>query len=727
MSLRDVDIRSKYRSDKDSILKDFYIPCLSKSCLYRRAVGYFRASSLVDAARGISALVEKNDGRIQLVASPALDEKDHEAIRMGLDLKNLKDKTIKNACNSFDRLEDKLQINWLDSLALLVESGRLEIKIAYPIDPISGQLRDGIYHEKIGILTDKDDHNVAFMGTANETRSGYSCNFETILTFRDWLDESQSNKDICKGYVEDFENLWNNNTPKLQVEDFSDVADEIFKKYRVSDGATDAVKREVKLEEEAGLFPENDKIALPDWLAPPLGSGLRDYQKQAIANWKKNAKTNERGGIIKLATGTGKTITALSLVKDLAERGLNSVVIAVPYRNLVDQWAEQAREFNVRNILKAYEGRGNWIEQMNLWCQIERAEEEQLRVIITTFATLQTPAFQNLIQTQWSNYNSASLLIADEMHHLGAASAMEKMPTDAFDLKLGLSATPERYLDDDGTADLVNYFGKIVEPKITVADAIAMDPPCLCEYEYHTHIVELTFEEEERFRDLTKRIAMHHGSSQHAQLKAAIGERSRLIATAHNKLDCLMDIIKEIGEISHTLIYSGAGTIEDPLDDEMDFSDDYYIKQIDGVVKILGEYNNNALRVDKYVAETPAVDRARLLSELNNGRLNALVAINCLDEGIDVKSIQTAIIMASSSNPRQFIQRRGRILRLHENKEVAKIYDMIVIPQTDDGLEKAEINLIRKELKRYFEFAIDAKNAEDAISKLNRIKERYGL
>ena len=323
------------------------------------------------------------------------------------------------------------------------------------------------------------------------------------------------------------------------------------------------------------------------------------------------------------------------------------------------------------------------------------------------------------LQSQLPFFPKKTLIVGDEAHNLGAQRLEASLPR-SIGLRLGLSATPERYFDDRGTQALFDYFGTVLEPEFTLKDAIQQG--ALVHYLYYPILVELTEPEIETYADLTSRIGRAiaiGGDEENDSLTALLMQRARLIGAAVNKLEALREVMRSRLDTTHTLFYCGDGSVEDHLSDESQ-------RQLEAVAQILGK--EMGYGVATYTAETTLEEREDLRDQFELGELPGLVAIRCLDEGVDIPAIQTAVILASSGNPRQFVQRRGRILRPHPNKRRATLFDMIVLPP-DLGRETLEIerNLLRKELQRFVEFADLADNVGEARVKLLALQDRYGL
>jgi len=443
----------------------------------------------------------------------------------------------------------------------------------------------------------------------------------------------------------------------------------------------------------------------------PPSLSLRDYQQQAVVNWFRH----QGRGILKMATGSGKTVTALAIATELYNKiGLQVLLVVCPYRHLVMQWARECEQFNLAPIL-AFERVEQWQRALSHQLYLLTCGTQRFLTVITTNATLMSEG----LQSQLSFFPDKTLLVGDEAHHFGAPRLVESLPTQ-FGLRLGLSATPERYFDETGTEAVLNYFGSVLDPEITLADAIAQG--ALVPYRYYPLFVELTEAEALAYAKLTKRIgwalAEDPNWASNEKLTSLLMQRSRLVGAAHNKLTTLADLMSSRHHTSHTLFYCGDGYIETPSR--------VSYRQVAAVTRLLG--NELGLRINSYTAQTPIEEREQLRQQFESGELQGLVAIHCLDEGVDIPAIRQAVILASSGNPRQFIQRRGRILRPHPGKQEATLFDMIVVPpQLDRQTWEVERKLLRKELQRFLEFAQLAKNSKQASDQLLQLQQRYQL
>ncbi len=438
---------------------------------------------------------------------------------------------------------------------------------------------------------------------------------------------------------------------------------------------------------------------------------LREYQQQAVASWF----ANKGRGTLKMATGSGKTITALAIATELYQKiGLQVLLVVCPYRHLVTQWARECQKFGLEPIL-AFESVHIWQSQLSTGLYNVSSGNQSFLTVITTNSTLMAEG----LQSQLRYFPDKTLIVGDEAHNLGAPRLEQSLPR-GVGLRLALSATPERYFDDSGTKSLFDYFGPVLAPELTLADAIRHG--ALVRYLYYPILVDLTESESRVYANLTRKIgwALMDGENieESVALTPLLMQRSRLIGAAANKLEALRKLMVGRMDTYHTLFYCGDGSVETALSEDS--------RQLEAVVRMLGA--ELGYRVNTYTAQTPLTEREDLRRKFETGELQGLVAIRCLDEGVDIPAIQTAVILASSGNPRQFIQRRGRILRPHPGKQRATLFDMIVMPpELERETWEVERNLLRKELRRFVEFADLADNAGAARKKLLYLQEKYGL
>jgi superfamily II DNA or RNA helicase len=662
--LQHLDLREQYRSDDSDLVRDFYVPCLTLARTYDRAVGYFTSEGLALAAEGLDAFVAAG-GQMRLVASPVFSAEDAEAMRMGLAAKaSIVERRLLEALQSnSDSATSTVRLAWL------LADGRLEIRVAVPTDG------PGIYHEKVGVFRDVDGCLVSFSGSANETVGGLVSNFESNDVFCSW-DWSGTR---ARRKLDNFERLWRNETPRLQVIDLPAAVRSQLVQIAVSHPRP----KRSRPRQQRGEF------------SPPPGLQLRPYQLEGIEAWF--AAHNR--GVISMATGTGKTKTGLAAAHRLAHGrpGGMLIVIVTPYVNLVDQWAEECDAWQLRPI-KCYESTGRW--RAEVWREIDayRAGTPRTICLVTTYATAALPEFQQVIA---ACRLSGALVIADEVHHLESELPHPILKCD-FGHRLGLSATPARWEGDMPiTQRLESYFGSVVY-EFSIRDAIRGQ--YLCPYIYEPILVQLDPEELRGYTEVVRAIdsVLARTPLQLDELSRLLRRRSLLLNTASGKFQALRETLRA-SPPDRTLFYCASRA------------------QMDPVTELVRE---SGLNPRPFTAEESSAERKEILDGLARGTIPALVAMRALDEGVDVPSIREAHILASSGNPREFVQRRGRVLRPHPGKTHARIVDYIVMPDVGNANEQ---NLARRELRRVLDFAATASNGARARTMILPLLERYGL
>ena len=698
--LRELDLDISYGTASDDIVRTFYSPCLRRAVLYRRAVGYFTSGALAAAARGVAHLIA-NGGRIRLVASPRLTEEDIEAINRGYARRQ---QVIESAIRlEFESVRTELESARLSALAWLIAHERLDVKLALRVGS-NGHVARGVFHVKTGIISDDRDDHVAFSGSSNETVGGLIDNHEVIDVFWSWNDPHGR----VQRKIGHFESLWSDETPGLAVTPFTDVCAEVLERFTRKNP------------------PRRDPVEVPKARPPSLQGApvmppeiqLRPYQVTARDQWFLN---NGRG-MLKMATGSGKTITALSIAAGLAsDYGLNAAVIVCPFRHLVNQWARECRRHGMDPIL-AFGPRNSWSGDLaNHLLETTRADNRRFLTVITTNRTFLGDPFQQRLRYFPQH---RTLFVADEVHNLGATKLTKCLPA-AIQLRLGLSATPERWFDERGTEALFQYFGPVLQPEFTLKDAI--DSGALCKYRYFPILVELADDESEKYRAITASIVRLAGNSSDMdetdeRLLPLLIKRARLVACAKGKLPALRALMDTVSDRHHMLFYCGDGRIASESGETEQEEYRRYLEVVAGILN--GDFR---MRVSTYTAETAPKSREDLRVDFESGQIDGLVAIRCLDEGVDIPAIRSAVIMASSANPRQFIQRRGRVLRNAPGKQSATIYDFIVVPPTDTADSAWERNLLRRELTRFVEFADLALNAGEARKAIWDLQRMFDL
>ena len=669
LNLQTLNLQEEYRSDRHDLIEDFYIPCLARSTLYCRAVGYFSSSSMVAVARGLTALI-RGGGKMRLIASPHLSAEDIEAIASGLQKRE--EVIEKSLLSVLEEEFTEIARDRFACLAWLLSRGVLEIKLAVPKN-----IRNyGLYHEKLGLFTDGDGNSIAFTGSANESSSSLIENFECIDVFRSWLPEEKTR---TERKIENFQRLWRDKTADLDILDFPEAAGRSLLRFR-SD------------------LPKSGRVAEPgrDYhFSSPLKVTPKPLQMNAVNAWM-NAN---RRGILAMATGSGKTIAALAAASRLPN--LQFILIGAPTRELVKQWTKELTyrttyAFPVEAIGDSRRWRELLFRKLRLINNEAMSSERLPTILVGTYGELSKTAIEELIRDA-GGLPSESLLIADEVHATGSG-IFRRILREDFPYRLGLSATPLRAHDEEGTETVLDYFGGIVY-EFGLDEAIKTG--ILCEYDYHVYVTELDATEHEKYRQLTAKIARHGNASdgENQRMNQLLIQRARIIKATGSKLD-IIDRITTDHPLQQALIYCAD------------------ISQATGISSRLAR---RGPRVARY--SSLEKNRPELLDRLASGHLDALVAVKCLDEGVDIPAVGQGIILASDASPRQFIQRRGRILRAAAGKDKATLIDVLVVPPLADG----EVRLIQSEIQRVIQFARSARNQASAIAMLVKELNAYGI
>jgi superfamily II DNA or RNA helicase len=670
--LKSLTLKSVYDSSEHHLVRDLFLPLLKESKSYRRGVGYFTSGWLQEAAAGLAEFAE-NGGKAYFVTSPHLEQRDWDALKMAEQAKA--DNAVYAVIRSKVReLETTLREDVATALAWLVADGVLTFKFALPKN------RVGDFHDKFGVFEDANGDRVAIHGSYNDSVHGL-LNGESFSVFRSWVPEQN---DYVSEHARRFERLWSG------TNDF----------FRVYD-TTDAIRNEIVNLRKGRSRPY--KLAGPPEarsIRTPPEINLYSFQREAIDEWFAAGGR----GLFEMATGTGKTFTALAAAAELSNRvGSLAVVVSAPFNHLVDQWRAEAMRFGFTPLL-CRESSAKWVNTVRSRIQDFSAGTRKNLFLITTHKTGSEDKFTSSMRA----LRGETLYIADEVHYLGSPQFRRAL-MDIYKYRIGLSATPDRWFDEEGSSLIRSYFGSVVA-SMPLEQAIG---PFLTPYRYVPHPVPLTASEEEMFADLSAEIgtlsarirgapATSRTSREQKTLELLLRQRADLIARAENKFPTLDQILREkiasegVDSIHHTIVYCAPG-------------------ETVTATRLLA---NLGLKAHEFVHTVPSDARLKILGQFEEADLQVLVAIKCLDEGVDIPATREAFFLASTSNPREFVQRRGRILRKHPGKEQAILHDMVVVPPTRQLVleEDAETDraLMRRELPRFAEFSSAAENEFEA-------------
>jgi len=683
--LTDLSLKCIYSSDTDDLVKDFYEPVLENAKQYDRITGFFSPKVLALASRGFAKFFH-NGGKIRILTSIKVDQQTLESLeRYDGQISELPDSLIPTF--NLDELQTQLEKDCYDIFVSLLRQGVIELRIAATADDA------GILHQKVGIVTDYSGNAVAFNGSNNETYYGWKINIEKFMVFPSW--ESLTHQ-YYSSSQEDFDALWDNERDAVRVMSISQaLRDNVLTLSQPDVSLEDKIVR--VLADDSQNNTDEDKANVQE------GSGvsIRPYQQEAINSWTNN---NFRG-LFEMATGTGKTFTGLFAVKSLANQNSKLFcVIAVPLRHLVPQWMEDIEKiFPNARIVKVGSDYPTWRDDLPFHVRQYYKGRTNIVIVLTTYASMGTNDFVNIIKS----YDNDYCLIADEAHNAGTDRVLDVVRL--FKYRLGLSATPRNKWTDINEDRLVGTFGGIVY-SYSLKDAIKNG--VLVPYDYFPVAVYLNDEEAASYIELSRKISAVMGRDEETRndemLTALLNQRSAITKNAEEKNGLLRDLLGRLyerGQYNKMLVY---------CDNQ---------SQIADAQSILSELHINSSKV---TFQESLTDRWRLLKDFSLGFVNALVARKCLDEGVNMPSTKTAVLMASNTDSREYIQRLGRVLRTYPGKEKSIIYDFIVLPPNSDDINKYKY-LLRSELERVAFFQDNALNAERVASFKNDIELSYNI
>ena len=683
MSFADLSLQRHYNSDEDDVLANFYRPVLSSAQRYDRAVGYFSSSAFKACATELATFVGKA-GSIRLVVGCLVSPADIEALQgKGIEPSDAERQLLRLELRRQLLSLAEADVDAATLLARLVVSGVAQLKFAIRTE--------GIYHEKFGVFEDELGLKIAFIGSANETEAALSfgANHESFSVYQS-LETA-----IYAAYGTDlevrFERLWQGKTRKTRICDLDAESLALMQELAARAISHNAPAEFVVLPRIEGSFE------------------LREYQHDAIKAWA----AHKYRGILAMATGTGKTLTAIDAVKRFKDKiPGGAVVITVPYQNLALQWMDALRDQG-QDVVPVFASHTGWYAQVkNIFLAAHISDAVKMPCLVCVNDTFKDGRFQELLDLLADAQQRHHFLIVDECHHFNGPDHIRSLP-EHFTFRLGLSATPydqyaQRYLDA--------YFGGIVY-EFSLGRAIKEG--FLTSYLYHVIPVYLDVEETQVYEEITQKIVQIAGSEDGftpetlAKAQPLLLRRARLVGATRDKLVKLEQHLRSTGRTPYTLFYCGDGSLED---------DGTRQRQIELVSQLLHKLG---WRTSRITAEESLKEREALLDSLRRQSIDAVVSIKVLDEGIDIPACRSAYLLASQSSDRQGIQRRGRVLRRSEGKDVADLYDFVVLGGATTS--KSMRSLATKELRRAWQFASDAGNCATLLPSLTQTAMDIGV
>lgn len=741
----------RYKSRTEWEPVGFFSDCLCNATRFDLMLGFFSSSAISILANGFATFLY-NGGKMRLIINDILTEDDKNAIAKGFSPESdLPYFDLSDIENIYETLSERDK-HFFDCISWLIRNNRIEIKI---ISPKNGL---GISHTKSGVFYD-GINIVGFDGSCNFSKTALIDNIESLTVSCDWdgkveiakinaiqkeLEEIVQEKDDTVSYVsvENIKTQLTNIAENKSLTDLLESEYNILQKHsqhitsvsihKALEKAKDRLEAIIEKVKNTNKCESTFTISTPCF---PYPSGPREYQIAAFENWKSNTQK----GLFAMATGTGKTITSLNCLLEIYKKtGCYKALILVPTITLVEQWEKECAKFNFDNVIKVCSKYSGWQTSLSniRMLELSNPDNKQSYIIISTYASFIRP--DNFIELNQLPKKKL-LLIADEAHNMGSGRIVKRLNDIKYLRRIGLSATPERQFDEEGNIRLMDFFGCDSSYTFEYSMEEAIQKGALCKYYYYPHLVKLTDDEMAEYIELSHSIAKiinREDEDSKEILKRLLLKRKQIIHKARNKKDVFRNILKEhldkTGTLKYTLVYVPEGN--KPDDYTADIFDSYdTIKDDEDTVHLINEYTsivrdlNHHIVVRQFTSESS--DRDAMLKDFANGSIDVLTSMKCLDEGVDVPRSELAIFCASTGNPRQFIQRRGRVLRTHKEKRFAVIHDLVVIPDNnfDPSCQEIEKKMVSNEIRRVRDFAVLSENCNDTLNVLDSILEQFQI
>ena len=718
--LKDVNFSYSYSSgERNNSPVDFCELALTNSSQFDLGLGYFSSTSINVLSAGFARFIV-NGGSMRLYINEHISEDDYNLFKNG-DADGI-EKQLLNKYTELKKVLSERNEHFFKCLSLLIQLNRIQVRIVV-------KKNGGLAHQKVGIFTDNEGNRVSFTGSMNMTASALVSNLETIECTCSWRGEDSFSK------VEDsrtrYEKMWCGKYEDVIIYDAKEFCNNIVTDYP-NIKADEILAQEERLSKQ---FVKEQRPDLPvsvvDRDEPhfPNGYSPFKYQEEAYAAWLKNGKR----GIFAMATGTGKTITSLNCVlNEYNNSGIYQVLVLVPTIALVEQWEEEISSFGFGNIIEVSSANPQWRAKLTqLKNNIKFSKKNPNFFIVSTYDSYCIKDFQQLV----SQLPEDMIVIADEAHNIGSTSVKKAFQSLKAQRRIALSATPSRIYDEAGTEEIERLFNDAHPYIVNFPMSKAMECGRLMHYNYYPVIVYLNDEEMENYVSLSKRLMRLYDSVGNCKdpekADLLMQERKRILHKAKGKIAALKSIVTQIGEdsLKYCFVYVPEGIGEKDSDKLVAKDSEKIIHQMrDAINEVYPNVSCNT-----YIGEKSKRERKDILRGFSEGRIDVLLAMKCLDEGVDIPRTQYGIFASSTGNPRQFIQRRGRLLRKHDEKSMAYIYDMIVVPdfslQGDDSQYfNIEQKLVKQELSRVAYFAQLASNYYSEVKPaLDELVDHYKL
>ena len=682
MGFQELEIQPVYGGTTGrSALVEFINPALNIAYSYDRVAGYFSSQVFFQLAQGMAGFI-RNEGKIRLLTSTHLSQVDFETLSGG-------SPRIDELAEEFELMleispsaEQKFKSDCIRAMCWMLKNNRLEIRFVVPTKAnLEGFEK---FHSKFGILRDQSDSRLVFAGSINETYLAWGKNIENISVYNSWTPNISS---YCDSYISTFEDLWSG---------------QIAPEWKTVDIPAALRDRLIK------LAPEGDAPKLDSYLSPLINNPAperkpRDYQLEALTSWEESG----RRGILEMATGTGKTLTARLCLDSAAKEGSLLAVVIAPYQHISDQWVKELSAYSPTQIGAT----GDWRKQL---LEIEfngKLGILDLAVLVVVKNTASSSDFLSMVSKISEGFDNF-LLIGDEVHWLGARTLKASLNKNA-NFRLGLSATPNRYFDEEGTDELFDYFGDVIytfglEEALSWVNPVTGEVGVLTPYSYHPTVVQLNEVEASEYSELSRKIGQLMAKKEktpedYDRLETLRIQRAEIAKSAEAKVPALGELLSSLGSsLDQTLIYCAN---HEQMQKALEVARAAGIETSARITSL-----EDSSRSSAYEGKS---QREHIIENFARGNHQILFAVDCLDEGVDIPSAETGILLASSGNPKEFIQRRGRLMRRFPGKDLAKIFDFVVLPPPEfRSLQETEIRRIRE----FGQLAINYPEIESFIS-----------
>lgn len=713
----------EYSSDGENLPIEFYIKTIPIAKKLDFKLGYFSSNAIKLLAVGFAQFIY-NGGVLRLMTNHFLSKTDKSVFfsdNYVFEDSGLIEYMVAEDLQQLAKTLAKGEQHFWDCLRFLYEKERL---LLFPVMAKPNKM----VHYKEGIIDDGID-KIFFSGSCNFTYKGILENAESLNIWREW--ERVSEKAKVEMKVKEYSKIFDKSHESYIYLSAKEIVEVIFKEGQSKDLTElidDAIDLYGYLQKQPSFSKANSQLLeLEDQLQKikieprfPYPSGPRDYQKEAYKAWVNNGKT----GVFAMATGTGKTITSLNcILNEYKQSGNYRVVVLVPTIALVEQWQAEIANFNFKEIIQI-SSEHDWKSRI---ADIKRNLRWGIDMNYFIIVTYRTFSMKNFYDEVIQKLPDDTIIIADEAHNIGAPNVKKVFKDILFQRRIALSATPERIYDKEGTKEIQQFFNDLAPYCYQYTMKKAIDEVRLCKYYYYPFIVTLTDEEMIHYVKISKQLFRYFDPKSKKiksckEVEKLLLLRKQIIHKAANKIECLREIVKEITktrELKYTFIYAPEG-----YDKREEDNDNRIIERMQAV--LCQEIPN--ISASTFLGE--GKNKREILEWFSEGKIDVLLSMKCLDEGVDIPRTEIGIFASSTGNPRQYIQRRGRLLRTHKDKNFAYIYDMVVVPnylEMDEDFYNIERSLVKGELVRVTNFAKLALNFYDSEETLQHICKYYQL